>query len=150
MLLQGEFSHFFSDFQCFISSIFYLLSYILFLFFFSYFSRDKALIITEEDEVDSESSTGVSQGPVSVPWCSILTSPAFLALIYNHFAQNWGFYIFLSWLPTYLKLVLGFDIKSGKNIWSMVPYIGAAIVTISSGVVASLLIENKVMRTLSM
>lgn len=105
------------------------------------------MIVVDEDD-ESEGLVNQNTSP-SVPWFTIMTSPAFLVLIYNHFASNWGFYIFLSWLPTYLKLVLGFDIKSGKNIWSMVPYIGAVVVTISSGIIASLLIEKNIMRTLS-
>jgi hypothetical protein len=107
------------------------------------------LIVVENNE-EEEGESFISHAPVqTVPWFTILTSPAFLVLIYNHFTSNWGFYIFLSWLPTFMKYVLGFDIKSGKSIWSMVPYIGAVIVTLGSGVVASLLIEKRYMRTLS-
>lgn len=46
------------------------------------------------------------------PWLAILTSPAVWATSAAHFANNWGFYTMLTCLPTYMKDVLKFDIKS--------------------------------------
>lgn len=86
--------------------------------------------------------------PPPIPWISIWKSPAFLVLLYNHFAINWGFYIFLSWLPTYMWEELGFDIKSGKAVWAMVPYVFCLAITLFSGVAATTLIEKKVFSTL--
>jgi hypothetical protein len=47
-----------------------------------------------------------------------------------------------------MKDALGFDIKSGKAIWSMVPYIFCLVITLASGIAATTLIEKKVMKTL--
>ena len=56
----------------------------------------------------------VSEGekPRSIPWCGILSSPAVWAIAVAHVTQNFGFYVLLTELPTYLKNVLGWDLKS--------------------------------------
>lgn len=43
---------------------------------------------------------------------------------------------------------LGFDIKSGKAVWAMVPYVFCLAITLFSGVAATTLIEKKVFSTL--
>ena len=45
------------------------------------------------------------------PWRAILTSPAVLAIIIGHFANNWGFYTLLTCLPTFLNQTLCLDIS---------------------------------------
>ena len=42
----------------------------------------------------------------------MLTSKASLGIFAAHFCGNWGLYLFLTQMPTYLKEVLRFDIKS--------------------------------------
>jgi hypothetical protein len=66
--------------------------------------------IDNTDDIDDS----IKPPTPSIPWFGILTSAPFIVLIFNHFAWNWGTYIFLSWLPTYLKDVFHFDINSGK------------------------------------
>ena len=45
------------------------------------------------------------------PWRHIWTSPAVWAIIVAHFCNNWGFYTFLTCLPSYFKEVLNFSIS---------------------------------------
>lgn len=47
-----------------------------------------------------------------IPWTEILTSKACLSIFIAHFAHNWGNYLFLTQIPSFLKDVLHFDIKS--------------------------------------
>ena len=49
---------------------------------------------------------------IATPWKSILMSPAVWAICAAHTANNWGFYTMLTCLPSYLKNVLKFDIKT--------------------------------------
>ncbi|XP_074600895.1 putative inorganic phosphate cotransporter isoform X2 [Brevipalpus obovatus] len=56
------------------------------------------------------------------PWGSILSSSAVWAIVIAHFGQNWGFYTLLFELPTYLKTILGLDIKQNGLISGM-PYL---------------------------
>ncbi|KAF8787064.1 Sialin like protein [Argiope bruennichi] len=46
-----------------------------------------------------------------IPWKSILTSVPVWILMITHFGQNWGFYIFLTELPSYLSSILHFNIE---------------------------------------
>ena len=41
-----------------------------------------------------------------------MTSKACIALFIGHVCSNWGTYLFLTNIPTYMKEVLKFDIKS--------------------------------------
>ena len=34
---------------------------------------------------------------------TLLSTPAFLAIVVVHFAHNWGWYILISWVPTYVN-----------------------------------------------
>jgi len=73
----------------------------------------------------------------------ILTEPAFLVTALNHFAYNWGYYVFSSWLPTYLKS-LHYDLNS-TGIISFLPYILMPFIGIPSGILADKLIaSNKI------
>ncbi|CAB4027827.1 sialin isoform X1, partial [Paramuricea clavata] len=58
----------------------------------------------------------------SVPWKSILLSPAVWAIVTAHFCLLWEFYIFLTTLPTYIKTVLGIDLLA-TGFLSSLPYI---------------------------
>lgn len=53
------------------------------------------------------------------PWLAIWTSPAVWALIVAHFCNNWGFYTFLTCLPSYFKEVLNFSISQVSNLVPM-------------------------------
>ncbi|XP_076047077.1 putative inorganic phosphate cotransporter isoform X2 [Oratosquilla oratoria] len=57
-----------------------------------------------------------------VPWRAIFTSPPALSLFVVHVGNNWGFYCLLTELPTYLKNIQHFDIKS-NGIVSAIPYL---------------------------
>ena len=59
-----------------------------------------------------QSSVSEGERPRSIPWCGILSSPAVWAIAVAHVTQNFGFYVLLTELPTYLKNVLGWDLKS--------------------------------------
>lgn len=56
------------------------------------------------------------------PWRTLLTKAPVWALIINHFCNSWGFFMFLTWLPTYLVKAHGFSIKE-MGFYSMLPYI---------------------------
>ena len=46
------------------------------------------------------------QQRVHPPWLSMLTSVPVWAIVVAHFAENWGFYTWLTELPTFMKHVL--------------------------------------------
>ncbi|XP_022226100.2 putative inorganic phosphate cotransporter isoform X2 [Drosophila obscura] len=71
-----------------------------------------------------EVSAGEDQPKVQppTPWLSMFTSPAFLVLIVAHSTHNWGFWTLLTEIPSYMKNILGKDIKSNALL-SALPYV---------------------------
>ncbi|XP_054738467.1 putative inorganic phosphate cotransporter isoform X1 [Anastrepha obliqua] len=64
--------------------------------------------------------------PNKVPWCKILTSAPFLALLVTHCGHTWTFWTLLTQIPSYMKSVLGKDIKSNALLSSL-PYLSMVI-----------------------
>ena len=51
----------------------------------------------------------------SVPWLSIIKAPCVWACMTAHVCNNWTNYTLLTNIPTFMKEVLKFDIKSVRN-----------------------------------
>lgn len=64
--------------------------------------EDDRLITAEEKNYIKDNCEETSEKLV-VPWKDLLTSPAVWAIASAHSAFNWGFYTFLTQLPSYLK-----------------------------------------------
>ncbi|XP_011501855.1 PREDICTED: putative inorganic phosphate cotransporter isoform X2 [Ceratosolen solmsi marchali] len=63
---------------------------------------------------------GASSPPV--PWKSIFTSMPFWAILIAHMGQNYGYETLMTELPTFMKQILHFNIKS-NGIVSALPYL---------------------------
>lgn len=72
--------------------------------------------------------SGSPQAPrvTRTPWRKILSQAPVWTLIIVHFCNNWGFYIFLAWMPTYLVQVHGFSLKE-MGIYAMIPYLAMVV-----------------------
>ena len=93
---------------------------LLILVYFSYFvlqcllicfcclvlQNERNLIISSLDQPENASSKDFS-----IPWRHVLTSGPFLAIFVAHVCSNFGWYMLLIELPTYMKQVLKFDIQ---------------------------------------
>ncbi|XP_024941551.1 putative inorganic phosphate cotransporter isoform X2 [Cephus cinctus] len=53
-----------------------------------------------------------------VPWRQLLTSPPFLAILIAHFCSNFGWYMLLIELPTFMNQILKFDLNSNAGLSS--------------------------------
>ena len=51
---------------------------------------------------------------IDTPWRSILTSLPVWAIVAAHFSENWGFYTWLTQLPSFMNDVLKFDMYKVK------------------------------------
>ncbi|XP_065897699.1 sialin-like isoform X2 [Dysidea avara] len=80
------------------------------------------------------------------PWSAIFTSPAVLAIIIGHFANNWGFYTLLTCLPTFLSQTLCLDINK-NGFYSAIPYTCLALMAVTWGQVTDLLRQHKLVTT---
>ncbi|XP_076462772.1 putative transporter slc-17.2 [Babylonia areolata] len=76
-----------------------------------------------------------------VPWRMILRSPRFWALAVAHFVYDWGFFLLMTNLPTFLYETMHFDIQS-NGLYSMLPYIALFLVTSSAGFLSDVIIKR--------
>lgn len=67
----------------------------------------------------SSSSTATSRSEPTLS--QLLTNPAFLGIAAAHFAHNWGWYMELSWLPTYFSS-LGVEAED-LGMFAVVPFL---------------------------
>lgn len=100
------------------SGSFAVLWAILWLFIGSSSPAENKLISVAEREYIQSSLGHLEEDPefnekkhLKTPWGDILTSLPVYALIIVHSAQNWGFWMLLTKMPTYMKGVLKYDIK---------------------------------------
>lgn len=78
---------------------------------------------------------------IKTPWKTILSKVQVWALVINHFCVSWGFFMFLTWLPTYLVKAHGFSIKE-MGVYSMLPYLAMVIGSNGTGWIADYLIKR--------
>ncbi|XP_042207174.1 sialin-like isoform X2 [Homarus americanus] len=136
------------------SSIFYvqgglsLLWYILWLFLV-YDSPAQHPRITKSERKFIEESLGtvVKSEKPSVPWKSVWTSMPVWAIIVAHTCNNWGWYMLLVKLPTYMRYILKFDIEANAGL-SAVPFLCMWIFTmILANVLDALRLRNMITTT---
>jgi ACS family sodium-dependent inorganic phosphate cotransporter len=77
----------------------------------------------------------------SVPWKSLLSKMEIWTLVVNHFCVSWGFFMFLTWLPTYLIRAHGFSIKE-MGLYAMLPYLAMVIGSNGTGWLADFWIKR--------
>jgi predicted MFS family arabinose efflux permease len=66
---------------------------------------------------------------------------SFWVIVFDGLCVNWGYYIFLTWLPTYVTTELGFSLQAA-GIIAITPNISSAIVGYISGAVCDQLIKR--------
>jgi ACS family sodium-dependent inorganic phosphate cotransporter len=76
-----------------------------------------------------------------IPWGLLLSKAPVWAIIINHFCSNWGFYVILTWLPTYFKQALGADL-SKVGLYTILPWLVMFIMGNVAGWVADALIKT--------
>lgn len=76
-----------------------------------------------------------------IPWRLILSKGPVWAIIVCHFANNWGLYVLLSWMPSYFASQLGVNLRS---VWIYVapPWIAMFLVSNLAGWLADRMIAS--------
>ncbi|XP_071038026.1 sialin-like isoform X2 [Parasteatoda tepidariorum] len=96
--------------------------------FLVYETPDRHPTISKEELflIEQNNDEKLKQKP-AVPWRDIFTSIPMWALIIAHTGHNFGYYLLMTEMPTYLNNILHFDLKS-NGFLSAIPYIaqGAA------------------------
>ncbi|KAJ8901650.1 hypothetical protein NDN08_003857 [Rhodosorus marinus] len=76
-----------------------------------------------------------------IPWKKLFSSKHTWAIIVAHFCCTWGYFVFLTWLPTYFNLELGFDF--GKSAFvSILPWLSMFTFANAGGFIADFLYAN--------
>ena len=79
----------------------------------------------------AQDSRGLSARGGAIPWMKIAREKAVWAIVIAHFCSNFGYYILLLWLPTYLNYTFKVPLAE-VGAYSLPPWI-AAIISISAG-----------------
>uniref|UniRef100_A0AAY4C683 Major facilitator superfamily (MFS) profile domain-containing protein n=1 Tax=Denticeps clupeoides TaxID=299321 RepID=A0AAY4C683_9TELE len=93
--------------------------------------------------INSIGSQGSAHG-WSIPLVSMMFSVPLWAIIICQMCSNWSYYTLLTSLPTYMDTVLHFDLQQNSFL-SALPYLGAWLFSVLSGVAADHLLEREVM-----
>uniref|UniRef100_A0A3Q0QW85 Sialin n=1 Tax=Amphilophus citrinellus TaxID=61819 RepID=A0A3Q0QW85_AMPCI len=78
----------------------------------------------------------------TVPLLHMALSVPLWAIIITQMCSNWAFYTLLTSLPTYMDVILHFDLQS-NGFLSSLPYLGGWMMSTLSGVAADALIERR-------
>lgn len=65
---------------------------------------------------DAIGNTTSKKKPTYVPWKSILTSPCVWAIVITHGTSVFGYFTIVNQLPTYMKHILHYNIKSVSKV----------------------------------
>ncbi|CAI9737167.1 sialinsialin-like [Octopus vulgaris] len=80
------------------------------------------------------------------PWVKILSSIPVWAIVIAHFAENWGFYTWLTELPAYMHNILKYDIQQTGFIAAL-PYLVMGFVVLGAGQLADFLRSTTTLST---
>eukprot|EP00189_Rhodosorus_marinus_P002021 CAMPEP_0113956880 /NCGR_PEP_ID=MMETSP0011_2-20120614/2352_1 /TAXON_ID=101924 /ORGANISM="Rhodosorus marinus" /LENGTH=516 /DNA_ID=CAMNT_0000967165 /DNA_START=248 /DNA_END=1798 /DNA_ORIENTATION=+ /assembly_acc=CAM_ASM_000156 len=87
-----------------------------------------------------ESGTALGEG---IPWKNLFTSRPFWALMISHFCLTWGYFVLLTWTPTYFNSKLGFDMTSSAFL-AIIPWASMFINANLSGFLADFAVSRGV------
>jgi MFS family permease len=80
----------------------------------------------------------------SIPWRSLLSSPAVWAIVINNFTFHYALYVLMNWLPTYFDQGLGASLES-LGVSKTVPYLNMFLFSNVGGILADHLIVGRAM-----
>lgn len=77
----------------------------------------------------------------NIPWGLLLSKAPVWAIIINHFCSNWGFYVILTWLPTYFTQVLHAELHK-VGIYTVLPWLVMFLMSNVAGGIADRLLKS--------
>ncbi|XP_046549754.1 uncharacterized transporter slc-17.2-like [Haliotis rubra] len=96
-----------------------------------------------QDSLGKSTKKGV-QLQLPTPWRTIFTSLPFLGIVSAHVTYNFGLFLMMSNLPTYMMEVLRFDIQS-NGVYSLIPYLAMLLAILLGSLFADTLIEKQLL-----
>ncbi|XP_074653838.1 sialin-like isoform X3 [Tubulanus polymorphus] len=103
-------------------------------------SKHPRITDTEKDYILSSIGTNTFKDSTKMktPWLAFCKSLPLWAIIVGHVCNNWANYTLMTSLPSYMKDVLKFNMKS-NGFFSALPYMGMFVASIGGGQVADIL-----------
>ncbi|XP_064087588.1 putative inorganic phosphate cotransporter isoform X1 [Macrobrachium nipponense] len=95
----------------------------------------------ELNYIEAQGSTVRTTVRMKIPWRDVLTSVPYWTLIIIAWGDSFGFYTFLTEVPTYLKNIQHFG-SADTGLTSALPHLAAALVSFGWGATADLLIAR--------
>ena len=86
-----------------------------------------------------------AKGAAAVPWRSMLMNGNLWALFWMYFCSAYGFYFFVTWLPTYLIDEHGLTLER-SGLYSALPLLAGAVACVSGGSFSDWLVRRKGLR----
>ncbi|MEO8451203.1 MAG: ACS family MFS transporter [Gemmatimonadota bacterium] len=83
----------------------------------------------------------------AIPWREIASKPAVWAIVINHFCHNWSLYLFVAWMPSYLKTTFGISLASA-GLYSAAPWLTSFVMQNVCGSMADRMLRRGVNPTL--
>ncbi|CAB3250920.1 unnamed protein product [Arctia plantaginis] len=107
-------------------------------------SPQTSKMISAEEKIYIQHSLGQvgEQKKLKTPWKDIWTSLPFYAVIIAHCGQNWGFWTLMTEIPSYMKKILGVDIKA-NGAMSALPYLVMFILGFPFGFVSDYVLKKQ-------
>ncbi|XP_052741362.1 putative inorganic phosphate cotransporter isoform X2 [Bicyclus anynana] len=108
-------------------------------------SPRQSRMISDEERLYIQSSlghVGTEHKKLPTPWKAIFTSLPFISLIVTHCGQNWGFWTLMTEMPSYMKQVLGVDIKA-NGMMSALPYLAMYMLSFPIGFMSDYILKKK-------
>lgn len=102
--------------------------------------------IPQDEKEYIETSLGImeTEEKLSTPWINILCSRPMWALLVTQSAQNWGFWMLLSKIPSYIGKVFNSNIEQNGMVTAL-PYLSAWLLSFPISFVSDLLIRRNVL-----
>jgi len=100
----------------------------------------------QEERTDEDDPMLVKETFQQQPMSVLLSSVRVWAVIVGHFCNNWGFYVLLTWLPSYLHQELNYNMGKTGFV-AVLPFLTMAIVSSVGGRIADLLISSVKVQT---
>lgn len=107
--------------------------------------EEQTKLISEEERNYIMQSLGQNRNEhkrLSVPWNAVLRSKPFMAILIAHFCSNFGWYMLLIELPTFMNQILKFDMSSNAGLSSM-PFLCMWIFTMVLSKVLAMMQDKK-------
>jgi MFS transporter, ACS family, solute carrier family 17 (sodium-dependent inorganic phosphate cotransporter), other len=123
--------------------LFGILGFVWYVFWHTRVSRSPETHPTiSRQELDYiQADLGAPPEAVRIPWRLLLSKAPIWAIIINHFCVNWGNYVILSWLPTYVVMALGVDMAV-VGLYTVIPFLASFVCINLGGWLADRLLQT--------